>query len=313
MKKKHIVWIIILVVIILVIVGGIVTRKKTVTLKDDGKLSIVTSFYPLYFFTLEIAGDKANVINIMPTGAEPHEYEPTARDIAQIEDSDILVLNGGGLESWGDNIKTNLADKSTEVITAGEGLTTKTFIADEGDNIGQEVTDPHIWLSPTLAKQMVDKIELGIATKDPQNVSYYLENANTLKNKLDTLNEEYKEGLSNCKSNKIITSHMAFAYLADAYGLEQISIAGLSPDEEPSSKEMTKIVEWAKENNIKYVFSESLVSPKLSETIASEIGAETMVLNPVAGLTPDEIKAGKNYITEMETNLSNLQTALQCN
>jgi len=315
MNKKYIVGLLILVV--LIVVSFVLFSGKKENVVSNNKVKVVTSFYPLYFFTSEITGDKAVVSNITPAGAEPHEYEPTARDIASIENSDLLILNGGGLESWGENIKTNLNNKNTNVITAGEGLITIESKEEEHEEEEHEGhhhhgTDPHIWLSPVLAIQMVDKIESGLSLKDPNNSSYYKANALIIKNKLSILNEEFKQGLITCKSKDIITSHSAFAYLAQSYGLNQIPIAGLSSEEEPSSKEMTEIAKFAKNNNVKYIFFETLISPKLSETIAKEIGAQTLVLNPIEGLTENEINNGKDYFSEMRSNLVNLKIALQC-
>jgi zinc transport system substrate-binding protein len=177
---------------------------------------------------------------------------------------------------------------------------------------GQDVIDPHIWLSPPLVKQITDKITQALIQIDPANSNYYQTNANSLKAKLDNLDVEYKQGLSNCAEKNIITSHAAFGYLATTYGLNQVSIAGLSPDAEPSPQQLADITKFAKANNVKFIFFESLVSPKLSDTIANEIGAKTLVLNPIEGLTNDEISQGKNYFTEMQNNLSNLKIALQC-
>ena len=300
---------------VLVIVALLSFNKKEEN--NSSKIKVVTSFYPLYFFTSEIVGDKADVSNLIPSGAEPHGYEPTARDMTLIESSNLLVLNGGGLEGWGENIQSNLNKDKTKVVVAGEGLTTKTIEEEEHEEHAEEGhhhggIDPHIWLSPILAQQMVDKIEFGLSEIDPNNSSYYKSNAEVLKNKLSVLDEEFKNGLVICGSKDIITSHSAFAYLASAYGLNQVSIAGLSSEEEPSSKGMAEIAKFAKVNNVKYIFFESLVSPKLSLTIAREIGAQTLLLNPMEGLTEDEINSGKDYFTEMRNNLANLKIALQC-
>ena len=305
MNKKYIIGLLILGLLIIGSFSLFGNKKNGIV--SNNQIKVVASFYPLYFFTSQIAGDKAIVSNITPAGAEPHDYEPTARDIANVEDSNLLVLNGGGLESWSKNIVTSLKQNKTMVVTAGDGLTTKLLLEE-----GETVTDPHIWLSPILAKQMIDKIENGLSTIDSVNSSYYKSNAQNLKIKLDLLDSEYKQGLTNCKSKDIITSHSAFGYLAQTYNLNQVSIAGLSPEEEPSSKQMADISKFAKDNNVKYIFFESLVSPKLSETIAKEIGAKTLVLNPIEGLTIDEINSGKDYFSEMRSNLVNLKIALQC-
>ena len=280
------------------------TQKPVI---QSNKLQIVASFYPLYFLSEQIAGDKADVVNITPAGAEPHDYEPTAQDIAQIENSKLLVLDGTGLEAWGNSIKQNLNPKNTTVLTVGDGIINQKVMED-----GQNVIDPHIWLSPPLVKQITDKITQALMQIDPANSNYYQNNENSLKAKLDDLDAQYKQGLSNCAEKNIITSHAAFGYLATTYRLNQVPIAGLSPDAEPSPQQLADITKFAKANNVKYIFFESLVSPKLSDTIANEIGAKTLVLNPIEGLTNDEISQGKNYFTEMQNNLSNLKIALQC-
>jgi zinc transport system substrate-binding protein len=289
-------------------VKNIGNPASTVQTKDTSKIQVVASFYPLYFFSSQIGGDKALVTNIVPAGAEPHDYEPTAQDMAKMESSKLIVLNGGGLEAWSDDMKKNIDTKNTAIITAGEGLTTQQVTED-----GETGTDPHVWLDPPLAEKMVDKITQGFQQVDPANKDYYQANANALKAKLSDLDLAYKQGLSSCKEKNIITSHAAFGYLAMTYGLNQVSIAGLSPDAEPSPSQLADIVKFAKDNNVKYIFFESLVSPKLSQTIATEIGAKTLVLNPIEGLSDEELAQGKNYLTVMQDNLTNLQTALQCN
>ncbi len=264
--------------------------------KQNGKIDVVASFYPMYFFTKEIGGDKINVKNITPTGTEPHEFEPRTYDIAQIENSKLLVINGVGLEPWADKISKQL---KTKVVVASEGLTT--------------ALDPHIWLDPVLAQEQVKKIEAALSEIDPTNKGYYEINSKTLQEKLDTLDKSFQTSLSNCKQRNIITSHTAFGYLATRYELRQIAISGISPDQEPSPKQMTNIIKLTKQGNIKYIFFETLVSPRLAETIAEEAHAETLVLNPLEGLTNEEQLAGEDYFSIQNKNLENLKIALECN
>ncbi|HVU75713.1 MAG TPA: zinc ABC transporter substrate-binding protein [Candidatus Paceibacterota bacterium] len=274
----------------------------------ENKLSVVASFYPMYFFASQIGGDRANVTNVTPSGGEPHDYEPTPQDVAKIGSAELVVLNGGGLEAWGDSVKQNIDPQKTVLVTAGEGLTTRQVVED-----GENITDPHVWLSPVLAEQIADKIEQGYAKADPANADYYAKNASGLKARLASLDTDYKQGLASCKSKDIITSHAAFGYLGAAYGLNQVAISGLSPEEEPSPKQLADIADFAKKNNVKYIFFESLVSPKLSQTIATEVGAQTLVLDPIEGIGSDEMAEGANYFSVMESNLANLRIALQCN
>src|SRR5581483_10932860 len=270
------------------------------------KIQVVASFYPLYYFASEIGKEKADVQNITPPGSEPHDYDPSTQDIAKITKSNMLILNGG-IEAWGEKIKQNLAGTQVKIIIAGEGLETQQI-----EEEGQKKTDPHIWLDPILAKKEAAAITEGYITIDPANKDFYIQNEKVLDERFDLLDGDYKRGLASCRSKDIITSHAAFSYLAARYGLRQVSIAGLSPDEEPSAKQLVQIVDFAKRNNVKYIFFESLVSPKLAETIAREIGVKTLVLDPIEGISDDDVKKGENYFTVMESNLKNLQIALDC-
>lgn len=283
-----------------------VNRFNQAEIKNK-KIQVTTSFYPLYFFALQIGGDKAEVHNITPSGVEPHDYEPTAQDIMQIEKSNLFILNGVGFEAWGEKIKENIKGKKIVTITAVSDIDNQLMLED-----GQTIPDPHVWLSPSLAEKEIRTILKGFIQVDPKNREYFEENANKLLSSLNTLDNEYKRGLSNCNQKVIVTSHAAFGYLAKTYGLTQVSIAGLSPDAEPSSKQLAAVAQFAKNHTIKYIFFESLISPKLSETIATEIGAQTHVLDPIEGVSEEDMKVGKNYFTIMKNNLINLRIALAC-
>ena len=284
--------------------------SKQTAIEDIPKkraLEVTASFYPLYYFASEIGGENVRVYNITPAGAEPHDYEPTSRDIVRIEKSNLLILNGRALEPWSDKIKNALEGKKVIVITAGDNIATQKIKEDGG-----ALQDPHVWLDPVLAKEEVRSILQGFVLADPKNAPAYESNSRMLQQSLDTLHKEYQEGLNDCKKRDIVTSHAAFGYLAGEYHLRQISISGLSPDEEPSAKKLSELTDFVRKNNIQHIFFESLVSPKLSETIAHEVGVSTLLLNPIEGLSDEEKLAGKNYFTLMRQNLTNLRTALQC-
>lgn len=311
--------VIILVLILLATGLFFATRNNSQQmLKNDG-IPVTASFYPLYYFTSEIGKDKVEVSNLTPAGSEPHDYEPTAKDIARIEKSKLLIINGSGFEPWYGKIQEELKQKNVRIIEATQGLDLMEGQEEhEGEEEDEEhaeeenVKDPHVWLSPVLASKQVEKINATLSEVDPQSRELYTTNAKLLKDRLSKLDASFREGLKNCKQKNIITTHTAFAYLAKEYGLNQVAISGLSPEEEPTSKQLAEVSEFAKTNDVKYIFFESLVSPKLAETIASEIGAKTLVLDPIEGLSDDDIKQGKNYFTVMEDNLKNLQIALQC-
>ncbi|MEI8103330.1 MAG: zinc ABC transporter substrate-binding protein [Candidatus Moraniibacteriota bacterium] len=310
MSKNTVITIIFVLGLLLISLAVFVLLRQTKPssqILNSGKIQVVASLYPLSFFAQQIGGDKAHVTNIVPAGAEPHDYEPTAQDMATMENSQLIILNGSNLEGWGDTIKQNIDPGKTTIITVSDGLATQQVTEN-----GQTGIDPHIWLAPPLAEKIVAKLVQGFEQADPANAVYYQTNADILKSKLNDLDRAYKQGLSNCKEKNIITSHMAFSYLATTYGLNQVAIAGLSPDAEPSPQQLAGIVQFAKANSVKYIFFESLASPKLAQTIATEIGAQTLVLNPLEGLSDTELAQGENYLTVMQNNLSNLQTALQC-
>ena len=314
MDKKLVIWLLILIFASIV---SFLFNPTLIKKTDNEKLQITASFYPLYFFSSQIGGDKAEVWNITPAGSEPHDYEPTIQDIVRIENSDMLVLNGI-VEAWGDRIKDNLKGKNVKILTVGDGLFT-TELSEENhhhheaeNHHDHEMQDPHVWLNPILMKKQVERITDGYISIDPKNSDYYNENKKQADIMLDQLDADYRQGLASCQSKDIITSHTAFAYLAEEYGLNQVSISGISPEEEPSAQQLAEVANFAKQNNVKYIFFESLVSPKLSETIAGEVGAKTLVLDPLEGISDNDTKLGKNYFTIMKDNLKNLQIALQC-
>jgi len=306
--NKKVIYLFIFIIAGLILAGGIFfygkNKNNQTSVVSDNKIIVTTSFYPIYFLTSQLGGDLIDAVNLTPSGTEPHDYELTAQDIIRIKKSQLLILNGGGLEIWEKDLKSN---NDLAIITLGDGLVNKN-LEDEG---GLK-KDPHIWLSPILAIKMAEKITEELVKVDFKNRDYYQSNLDILKTKLINLDIKYEQSLVKCQRREIITSHNAFGYLTDTYDLEQISIAGLSPEEEPSIKQLTEIAQLARDKNIKYIFFESLTSPKLSQTIAGEIGAQTLVLNPIEGLSDDELSQGKNYLTEMEKNLENLKIALEC-
>jgi zinc transport system substrate-binding protein len=269
---------------------------------SSGKINVVTSFYPLYEFSKRIGGEKADVSILVPAGAEPHDWEPGPQDIIKIESAQIFVYNGAGLEPYIDKIITNTESQKLIVVDSSEGIE----LIKEGGT-----PDPHIWLDPVLAKHQVDAIEKAFIKSDPKDSDYYTANAQALKQDLDALDANISQELAPSRKKVFITAHAAFGYFAKRYGLTQIAISGLSPDIEPSPAKIAEIVKIAQENKVKYIFFETLLSPKLSETIAKEAGAQTLVLNPIEGLSEDQIRQGENYFTITRENVKNLKLALE--
>ena len=274
---------------------------------SSGKPIALTSFYPLYYFTAQIAGDRLTVRNLVPTGAEPHDWEPKSKDIADISNAAILVYNGAGFEHW--TAKTLQAAKSSKRvdIVATEGLT---LLAPPSAEEAKEFpNDPHVWLDPTLAKEVARKIAVGLIKADPAGQATYEQNLAALLAKFDDLDTQFTNGLRSCERREMITSHAAFGYLARRYGLEQIAVEGLAPDAEPTPARLAAVTKIARERKATTIFFETLVSPKVAETVAKEIGAQTLVLDPLEGVQDE---AQQNYFTVMGQNLANLRTALGC-
>jgi zinc transport system substrate-binding protein len=318
-------------IIVLVILGvaGAALLSNTAP-QEDGKLAVVATFYPLAYLAEEIGGERATVINLTPPGAEPHDYEPSPRDIASIERARLFIMSGNGIEPWAEDILRSLDAALTVSVIAGEGLATLVGEADEHDeadasdeneaaeNEGEQhdeeedVLDPHVWLSPVLMSAMADSVRAGFVQADPANAAYYEANAAALKETLAALDSEYRARLASCARSDIVVSHAAFAYLAREYGLAQLPIAGLSPEDEPSAAELVALREEARKHGATHVFFETLVSPKLAETLAAELNVETLVLNPLEGLTADQLAAGEEYVSQMRANLEHLSLALGC-
>lgn len=276
-----------------------------------GKIQVVASFYPLADFAKNIGGDLARVTNITPAGAEPHDYEPTPRDIIKVNSAQLLIYNGNGIDPWVEKIESDLKTKGITVINMSNTLDLIKKITENNDGEGGAY-DPHFWLDPVNVQKEADIIADTLIKIDKAREKEYNQNRDNFKKQLADLDTEYRNGLANCELRTIVTSHNAFEYLARRYNLETLYVLGLSTEEEPSAKTIADVSNLAKEKNIKYIFFETLVNPKLSETIANEIGAKTLVLNPIEGLTDEEIAAGKNYLSVMRENLTNLRTALRC-
>lgn len=294
-KSKHIITLLLIFTISLM--TGCTKSKSAPNDISSDRLKVYTTFYPLYDFTMKIASENADVKNMIPTGVEPHDFEPSPKQVAKLEGADVFIYLSETMEPWAEKMKNSLEEKGVLVVKAGENL--------------EKNKDPHIWLDPILAQEISKNIKDALEKVDNENKAIYGENFSILKNQFQKLHKKYLDTLSNVKHREIITSHDAFGYMAERYGLIQIPIKGILPQEEPSPWRMAELSKLCREKNIKYIFLETLASPKLSETLAREVGAETLVLNPIAGLTPDDEKRGEDYFSLMEKNLENLAKALK--
>jgi len=286
-----------------------------------GKPGVVASFYPLFFLASEIGGDLVNVSNLVPAGVEPHDWTPKSRDLARIAQADLFLHSGAGFEGWTEELLAGIrADSGVVVIGASDGIERIPLDGEEeahghehgDDGHGHEGgVDPHVWVSPksmlTMAKNVLD----ALVRADPANAAAYEANYESLAGRLEALDQAYERELSGLPGRDIVVSHRAFAYLCRDYGLNQIAVMGLTPEEEPKAQDLKRIVEFVRERGIRYIFFEELVSDRIARTLATEAGVETLVLSPVEGLTPGQAANGDDYVTIMERNLQNLKKALQ--
>lgn len=286
---------------VVVLIGFLVNITGCVRPEENnGKIKVVATIYPLYEFSKRIGGDKVEVSILVPAGAEPHDWEPGPKDIIKIESANIFVYNGAGFERWVEGTLKGIESKKLIIVDSSSGI----------PRALENGSDPHIWLDPISAELQADLIKEAFIRSDPQNSEYYNTNADSLKKELALLDEEIKNELGSSKKKVFITSHAAFGYFSKRYGLTQVSVAGLSPDVEPSPAKIAEIIEIARKNDIKYIFFETLVNPRLSEVIANEAGAKTLVLNPLEGLSQADMDSGKTYFTVMRENVINLKIAL---
>jgi zinc transport system substrate-binding protein len=276
-------------------------------------LTIFASFYPMQFLASEIAGDKAKVISLVPAGVEPHDWEPKPKTLAELQKADMLVYNGAGMEIWLENLLPSIEKAGVKTVNTSQGLELIPFKAENAEENNKNVRlayDPHVWVSPVNYKQQAHNVLNALIELDPANEEYYKSNYNKLAEKLDKLDNDYRQAVKQFTSKIFIVSHSAFEYLAKEYGLTQVPIRGVSPEAEPSPAKIAELVQISRDNNMKYIFFESLVSPKLSQAIANEAGIQTLVLNDGQGITEEQMKQGENYITIMYKNLENLKKAL---
>lgn len=264
---------------------------------------VVTTIYPLWEFARQVAGDRATVVSLVPAGVEPHDWEPAPRDVSQVRRAAVFVYTGTALDGWAEKLLADLTGRRGVVVNARGGLSVLT--------VGG-ITDPHVWLDPTLARTQVLAIAGGLEQADPAGRAVYAENARAFIARLDALDLEFAAGLADCARREVVTSHAAFAYLARRYRLTQVPVMGLSPEAEPSPADLAAIVRTARRLKVTHVFYETLVSPRLAETLSREIGATALPLNPIEGVSPAEAAAGTGYLELMRANLANLRTALGC-
>ena len=269
---------------------------------------VVGAFYPVAYAAERVGGGRVQVTNLTPAGAEPHDLELTPKQIDAVLDADVVFDLGHRFQPA---VEKAAAQRNGPTVTLLDQLPihagSKTVA--EGD---PNALDPHVWLDPVLMQAIVQQVRTALTKADPKGRTVYARNAQAFDQQLQALDQRYRTGLAKCAIHDIVTSHEAFGYLAQRYGLRQQGVAGLSPDAEPDAKRIAQLTDLVKRDHIKVVFTETLVSPRIADTLAREAGVRTDVLDPLEGLTDSAIAQGANYVTVMNANLAKLRIALDC-
>jgi zinc transport system substrate-binding protein len=295
----------ILVLIPILILFGL----ANINAQQIAKLKVIVSFYPFYEFAKEIGGNNTIVSSVIPFGVEPHDWEISPQQIPEITKADIIIYNGIGFDAW---LGQEEQFSNSLLVDVSKDLE----IIDNKEEYKEDrsIYDPHIWLDPILVKNISKTISNALIKLDPINTDSYIQNTNNFIQKLDALDSLIKKSFSNCELKDFIAFHQAFQYFADRYGLTQHTVhESLSPESEILPQQIIKVIQLAKDLNIDTIFSEELVDPRLSQTLASEIpNGKVLLLSPIEGITQEEQKKNIGYIDKMHMNLENLREGLKC-
>lgn len=315
MKKKMFFGAILMAAAMTIVVGC--NKEVKVNKEDKEKIQVMTSIYPVEQFAKIIGGDKVAVNTMVPEGAEPHDFEPKAKDIVKLNKSDLFIYNGLQMESWVDKVIETLENKDILIVNSSKNANVIANTEDHdhdhdheseehmneeshvGHNHGKE--DPHLWLGLDEASKQSKLIEEALIKVDPNNKSYYEENYNKFSSELKALKEEYKAKFEAKKSKDFITGHAAFAYLCRDFGLEQRSLEGVFGEGEVTPKQLRDLANYCKENNIKTIFMPDTASEKLSQTLATEVGAKIVKISSLETKT-----SSSSYIDVMRSNLETI-------
>ncbi len=265
--------------------------------------SVYATCYPIFDLATKVAGGLIEVKNLVPPGGEPHEYEPTPRELGKMCQADALLYNGLGMESWLEPLFKN--PSSQEV----RDLAKKSYCLSDGiETLKIEgVDDPHIWLNPKNAIAEMDKIRGIFSSIDPENASTYALNYENEAKRLVALDEDAKAVFSALTNKNLVVAHAAFGYMADAYGLTQHYVSGLSPDEEPTARDLEALIQTIQETEVKTIYTEELFTKKIAETLAAATNCEIALLYTIETLDEDQLTAGEDYISLYRKNIATIQ------
>lgn len=290
-------------------------EKTDIAINDT--LTIYTTVYPLQYFTERIGGNNVDVQSIYPPGADEHTFDPTQKAMIALADSDLFFYIGLGLEGFVENAEKTLNNEHVKMIATAESITED--MLNEGHNHDDEEEhedhsdssiDPHVWMSPVLSEALAFSIKEALIEAAPGKKDEFEKNFEKLSDDLHVLDNKFADMASNAQTKTFFVSHAAFGYIADTYGLEQIAIAGMNSQSEPSQKQLASLVEEAKRNDVKYILFEQNVSSKLTTVVQKEVGAESLMLHNLGVLTAEDLQNNEDYFSLMEYNIKTLEKAL---
>ena len=303
------------------LLAGCGTAESTTENTGSDKLQVVTTFYPMYDFTKQVAQDDADVSLLLEAGMEVHSFEPSSQMIAEIQDADVFIYNSPEMETWVPDVLASIDTSDMVVICASEAITLLEYEGEahahdhesEGEDTDTGHThtvDPHVWLDPVLAQTEVTTIAEGLADADADHAENYLKNAGTYIRQLNELDAAYRDAFEGAENRTFVTQHAAFAYLAARYELDQISVTGLNAESEPSAAALATLSDYVKANNISHIYFENNASSQTAETLAEEVGVKLAVLSPLEGITEEDQEQGADYISVMQENLAALKKSI---
>lgn len=286
--------------------GGIACEQET----SGDRLTVVATIFPLGDFVKNVAGDKVEVVTLLRPGDSPHTYEPSSRDMKAVARATLLVVNGAGLDFWVEKLKSaasgNLVVVDTSLVLAEDGLLLSgDEHEDEADDHGG--TNPHFWLDPVLAQKQVEAIATALVEADPDNEDFYLDNAADYVAELTSLDNEIRETTRDFSSREFIAFHASWTYFASRYDLVEAAVIQEAPGKEPSVAYIKGVVDLAKSLKVKAIFAEPQFSTNAAEAIASDSGAEVLLLDPLGG---PGLKGRDSYIALMRYNVAQMQKAM---
>ncbi|KZE39745.1 adhesin [Bhargavaea cecembensis] len=319
----------------LLVLAGCGSDNSSGEVKDADRasekaLTVKTTVYPLAYFTERIGGDSVSVSSIYPPGADSHTFEPTQKDMISLADSDLFIHTGLGLEGFVNKAEKTLSGEDVRLVAAASHIPDDQLLHGSGHNEehhdhdeeadyqeepgheGHDHTgvDPHVWLSPVIADQLALAVKEALTEELPEKETEFTERYEELSAELKQLDSEFREMADSAETKTFFVSHAGFGYIAEEYGLEQVPIAGLNPQSEPSQKELARIVDLAREKQVSTIFFEQNITSKLTQVIVNEIGAESDTLHNLSVLSQEDIENGADYFSLMRQNIERLGKAL---